>query len=86
MTTQTKKTTKVPAGKGAARATRTTKLDAVIALLQRSEGAGIIELMSATGWQQHSVRGVLAGSLKKKGLPVISTVRDGERRYSIGAA
>jgi hypothetical protein len=62
-----------------------TKLAIVEQLLRRSEGASITELMTATGWQQHSVRGVIAGSLRKRGLDVQSTKVDGTRRYSIGA-
>ena len=34
-------------------------------------------MMQATGWQQHSVRGALAGSLKKRGLAITS--REGRR-------
>ena len=65
---------------------RDTKLRAVEALLRREGGASIAELMSTTGWQQHSVRGVLAGTLKRKGLVVASAKIDGERRYHIAAA
>jgi Protein of unknown function (DUF3489) len=59
----------------------------VIALLGRKDGATLTELMKATGWQAHSVRGLLSGSLgKKMGLAVASTKReDGKRRYSIKA-
>ena len=42
-------------------------------------------LVAATGWQAHSVRGALAGSLKRKGHAIISEKVDGERRYRIGA-
>ena len=44
------------------------KLDRVEALLRAPAGASIAELMEATGWQQHSVRGAIAGALKKRGL------------------
>ncbi|WP_417497453.1 DUF3489 domain-containing protein [Maricaulis sp.] len=37
----------------------------------------------ATGWQAHSVRGALAGALRKKGHIITSTVDDGVRRYRI---
>ncbi len=48
------------------------------ALLQRPEGAAISELVAETGWQAHSVRGVISGALKKKlGLPVTSGKVDG---------
>ena len=59
------------------------KLDALKALLVRDGGASLQEMMAATGWQQHSVRGALAGSLKKqRGLVIISDKIDGVRRYS----
>jgi hypothetical protein len=46
-----------------------TKNEAVITLLRRDEGATIAQVIEATGWQQHTVRGFLAG-LKKKGIKV----------------
>ena len=46
-----------------------TKQEAVITLLRRHEGATIAQIIEATGWQQHTVRGFLAG-LKKKGIKV----------------
>ncbi|MGR3375045.1 DUF3489 domain-containing protein [Salipiger abyssi] len=50
-----------------------TKQAAIIALLQRSEGASIAEIVAATGWLAHSVRGMISGALKKKlGLPITS--------------
>jgi hypothetical protein len=57
----------------------------VLAMLQQSKGATLKELMKATGWQAHSVRGFLSGTLGKKlGLTVESTKReDGERIYKI---
>lgn len=57
------------------------KLDRVEALLLGDNGASIAELMEATGWQQHSVRGAIAGALKKRGLVITSDKIDGERRY-----
>ena len=39
---------------------------------------------SLTGWQTHSVRGALAGSLKRKGHVVTSDKVDGVRRYRVG--
>jgi hypothetical protein len=57
----------------------------VLALLQRIKGATLVELMNATAWQAHSVRGFLSGSLgKKMGLQIESTKReDGERVYRL---
>ncbi len=64
----------------------TSKLATLITLLKRPKGAGLDELCGATGWQAHSVRGAISGSLKKKlGLAVTSAV-DGETRiYRIAA-
>jgi hypothetical protein len=54
-------------------------------LLKRLGGASSKELMKATGWLPHSVRGFLSGTVRKKmGLTVISTKgEDGERTYSV---
>jgi hypothetical protein len=58
----------------------------VIELLQRSEGATVAEVMSATGWQPHTVRGLLSGTLKKKlGLAIVSEKADRGRVYRIAA-
>ena len=57
------------------------KLDLVEALLRRESGASIAEMVEATGWQQHSVRGAMAGALKKRGLTITSEKIDGTRRY-----
>ena len=57
------------------------KLDRVEALLLTPSGASIAELVAATGWQQHSVRGAMAGALKKRGLAITSDKIDGIRRY-----
>lgn len=62
----------------------TGKTQALVALLRRPEGASIEELMAATGWQAHSVRGALSGAIKKKlGLAVASEAKDGVRVYRI---
>ena len=60
----------------------------IIALLRRGRGASIDELMKATGWQPHSVRGFMSGALKKRlGLELVSEKdpKTGERRYHIAA-
>ncbi|HUE79125.1 MAG TPA: DUF3489 domain-containing protein [Sphingomicrobium sp.] len=61
------------------------KLDALVTLLRQPTGASIDELASATAWQKHSVRGALAGILKKKGHFISSEVVEGVRRYRIVA-
>ena len=57
----------------------------VIAMLQSPTGATIAAMMKTTGWQAHSVRGFLSGTIgKKMGLTVISAKgEDGDRSYSI---
>ena len=59
------------------------KLDTLEKLLKRKGGATIAEMTHATGWQQHSVRGALAGALKKRGATIGSEKIDGTRRYRI---
>src|SRR5262249_35591891 len=57
------------------------KQEKKIGLLQRPEGATIEELTKATGWQPHSVRGVMSGTLKKKlGLVIASEKDEGRGR------
>jgi hypothetical protein len=67
-----------------------TKADLILKKLKSAKGATIEAMMEATGWQAHSVRGFLSGTVKKKlGLIVVSeTGKDGIRRYRIdnGAA
>ena len=67
-------------------AKRPSKRDAVIAMLQRPEGATVDEVASATGWQRHTVRGVFSGTLKKKlGLTLASAAEERGRVYRIAA-
>jgi hypothetical protein len=75
------------ADNGAPRAPREgTKLAKLVELLRQPEGATIAEMTEATGWQQHTVRGALAASVKKKlGLEVTSEKPQGQdRRWRIG--
>ena len=81
-----KKAPEIPAVAAAAAASPKGKLGIVVALLRRPNGASLEELMAATGWQKHSVRGALSGAVKKKlGLPVISEKVDGARVYRLEA-
>ncbi len=58
-----------------------TKQALLIDLLKRKTGAAIDEIVEATGWQPHSVRGAISGALKKKlGLTVTSDNVEGRGR------
>lgn len=65
-----------------------TKRATLIAMLRAPDGATIEEIMAATGWQSHTVRGAMAGALKKKlGLEVTSEKVEGRgRAYKLPAA
>lgn len=65
-----------------------TKQAELIAMLRAPDGATIAEIMDATGWQSHTVRGAMSGALKKKlGLEVASEkVEDRGRVYKLPAA
>ncbi|MDE2030615.1 MAG: DUF3489 domain-containing protein [Alphaproteobacteria bacterium] len=62
-----------------------TKLQIVIDLLKRAEGATVADIMKATEWQKHTVRGCFSGALKKKhGYEIVSEKpKDGDRVYKI---
>jgi hypothetical protein len=63
-----------------------TKQDRIIAMLRASAGATIASLVTATEWQQHSLRGFLAGVVRKKlGLNLVSKKTDKGRVYRIRA-
>lgn len=60
------------------------KLDTIVTLLRRPHGATLPMLMGQTGWQAHSIRGAIAGTIKKRlGLAVESKRVGGERVYRI---
>jgi DNA-binding IclR family transcriptional regulator len=82
MTTRNNAQSKTPTTEAAVPA-RPGKIATLIDLLTRPEGASIEDLARATGWQHHSVRGAIAGTLKRKGYLVTSDKIDGLRRYRI---
>lgn len=59
------------------------KLDTLEKLLKRKSGTTITEMTKATEWQNHSVRGAMAGAMKKRGHSIVSEKIDGTRRYRI---
>ena len=83
---QAKRSSNTANGKEKANTARNgSKKAEILALLRRPQGATLAEIMAATGWQAHSVRGFISGSLgKKMGLSVASAKReDGERVYQL---
>ena len=80
------RTKSVPKGqKKAAGAVREgSKTAQVVAMLQRKNGATLAEIMDKMGWQKHTVRGFMAGAMKKAGYTVESFKPEGgERTYRI---
>jgi len=83
--TRAKKAPKpAPKAKGSREGSKT---NMVLDLVKRPGGVSAKELGETTGWQAHSIRGFISGSVGKKlGLTVISTKgEDGERNYAIKA-
>ncbi|WP_313454788.1 DUF3489 domain-containing protein [Brevundimonas sp.] len=64
-------------------APRVSKLGQLTFLLRDPSGVSMPAMIAATGWQAHSVRGALAGALKRKGHKVLSEKVEGERRWRI---
>ena len=73
-----------PRSGGVSKEIATSKQAQVIAMLQSASGATIAAMMQQTGWQQHSVRGFLAGVVRKRlKLKLNSMKVDGDRVYRI---
>jgi hypothetical protein len=67
--------------------TKPSKQSRVIEMLKSRRGATIDTMMKATGWQQHSVRGFLAGVVRKRlKLKLESCLVDGQRMYRIAGS
>ncbi len=63
---------------------KTSKTEQVLTLLRGKTGASVNQIMQLTGWQAHSVRGFISGTIKKKlGLMLEVQVRDGIRHYQV---
>jgi hypothetical protein len=76
-----KKAAKAKEGGGPREGSKTAQ---VIAMLQRKGGATISEIMDKMGWQKHTVRGFMAGAMKKAGYEVESFKPEGgERTYRL---
>jgi hypothetical protein len=85
-TTPAKKAAKAPkAAKPKAEGAREgSKTAQVVAMLQRKNGATLSEIMETMAWQKHTVRGFMAGAMKKAGYTIESFKSDkGERTYRI---
>ncbi len=79
--------TKAKAAGPRSRPSARTKKQIALSLLERSKGASIAEMQNSMGWQAHSVRGFLAGTVRKMpGVTLVSDKTDnGPRRYRIEA-
>lgn len=63
-----------------------TKAAQVVAMLGKAEGVTVSQISEATGWLPHSVRGFLAGALKKThGMAAVSEAAEGGRVYRLAA-
>lgn len=83
-TRQTESVKKIPDAKSKKRGE--SKQAMLIKLLTRTSGATIDEMAKATGWQRHSVRGMMSGVLKKRlGLSIASEKEERGRLYRITA-
>ena len=79
-----KRTKVAKAEDGAPTAREGSKKAIVLEMLKRPDGATLTDIMSATGWRAHSVRGFISGAIKKMGFKVESARREsGERTYRI---
>ena len=90
--TPAKKPAKAPKPKKTAKAKESagpregSKTAQVVAMLQRKNGATLAEIMDRMGWQKHTVRGFMAGAMKKAGYSVESFKPEGgERCYRINS-
>lgn len=64
------------------RSRQPSKLELIRSVLAHPDGATLAELVTATGWQPHSVRAGMTG-LRKQGLAITRTKADGTTRFAI---
>ena len=78
---------KVKAAAPRRRQRKRTKTQIALSLLERAKGASIAEMQNAMGWQAHSVRGFLAGTVGKMPGVILVSERpgNGPRRYRVEA-
>lgn len=82
--TKTKSKSAVIVSKTPTASTKTSKTEQVLTLLSGKTGASIDQIMQLTGWQAHSVRGFISGTVKKKlALNLDTQIREGIRHYQI---
>ena len=60
-----------------------TKIDTLVAMLSRMGGASIDDLVAATGWRRHTIRGAISTYLRKRGLQVITRCQNGTTVYAL---
>lgn len=65
------------------KAKKATKADAILELVSREGGASIPDICEATGWQRHTLRGYIAGTLRKRGHDIVRTSVDGMTGYAL---
>lgn len=82
--TKPKSKAAIVVGKTSTASIKTSKTEQVLTLLRGKTGASVDQIMQLTGWQAHSVRGFISGTVRKKlALNIDTQVREGVRYYQI---
>lgn len=83
-TTKSKAKAAIVVSKTPTASTKSSKTEQVLTLLRGKTGANIEQIMKLTGWQAHSVRGFISGTVKKKlALKLDTQILNGVRHYLI---